>query len=141
MSTFWIAGAVLSAVGTALAGMHRGWHMRDAAVAELHGQVERLDASRAEAVAGKGELLEQVDGLNAEIRRLLDERAVLETGIDLGASQLASMTTAFHQARDSGEVAIAQAARWKSERDALRAKIDRMTSGLHKGRQPKVAAE
>jgi uncharacterized coiled-coil DUF342 family protein len=79
------------------------------------------------------ELQRQIDGLNAELAIVLRER-------DAAVLAHASVLAECKAARQRGEVVIAQAARWKTERDEMQAEIDRMTSGLQHGRKPKSTA-
>jgi chromosome segregation ATPase len=130
----------------------------------------------------RDDLQHQVDGLTSELAMVCRDRCastqelantqetLTEVGIARGKAQavaihlrdvLAEMTVQWKAARDGAEVAVAQAARWKgerdtawelaesavdraarleSQRDTLQAKVDRMTSGLRAGRKPKVAA-
>jgi len=162
VSPFWtVAGMIVSSAGACIVGYFTAWHERSDEVTALTTEREGLrtvlqDARHTNTLGcvERDELRHQVDGLNRELVTVRQER---DAGVEVVAMQAASLRAV----RDNAEVAVAQAARWKgerdtawelaesavdraarleSQRDTLQAKVDRMTSGLRAGRKPKVAA-
>lgn len=93
-------------------------------------EIAMADQLQAE-VAARGALVHQVDGLNTELADARRDRDAAQGETVAKAGQLADQVAANREMRDRSEVAIAQAARWCSERDVLRGELEAAASLLN----------
>ncbi len=157
MSPVW---TIAAAAGWALTGL--AWWSDHGRRAE---EIADLRNSVAHGVESRIAMLSLVETRTGEAAAAIAERDRVTAGLEEAIATVREGKELHDEARaalcllrERGEVAIAQAARWKTERDAaveaaanaemvaecrkhdhdvLQAKVERMTSGLQHGRKPK----